>query len=349
MTSENKNNLEINIKREGNERRIDFINEPLKGGSFMPLPVVYEDIDKSFKEWAQELSIISDDGKEFPTFTLYSNQRFSEYMQSWQYTDSNNNLLLNFKTVSRENNPKYGKIQGGYYNIPTDIFFTMKNQRVLDDNGSESMVRLEMKQPTAIDIMYNLSIFTTKYQLINDFNILINKRFSGRQDYISPNGYYMPMTLEDISDDSQYNIDDRQFYSQTYKIKVMGFILTEDDFRYTEVPIKSGVTFDNKRSLYDSSDIEIEEFDGENDEKRAEINIRIPASGGNISRFTSDVDFTCEEISTTNILNSYRIFINSEEVNKSFPLKIKNNDEVKFTFKRRRNNFPSKILLKGKV
>lgn len=349
MTSENKNNLEINIKKEGNERRIEFMNEPLMGGSFMPLPVVYEDIDKSFKEWVQSLTIVADDGREFPTFSLYSNQRFSEYMQSWQYTDSNNNLLLNFKTVSRENNPKYGKIQGGYYNIPSDIFFTMKNERVLDDNGSESMVRLEMKQPTAVDIMYSLSIFTTKFQLINDFNIMINKKFNARQDYIAPNGYYMPMTLEDISDESQYNIDDRQFYSQTFKIKVMGYVITKDDFRYTEVPIKSGVTFENKRNLYDTSVIEIEEFDNENGEISADIVIQIPANGGNISRFTSDIDFTCEEVTVENILNSYRIFINSEEVDKVFPLLIKNNDEVKFTFKRRHTNYPSKILLKGKV
>ena len=344
MLHENKNNLEIYHKKVGKERVMEFINEPLQGGSYMPKTVLYEDIDRSFKEWVETLYISSDDGKEFPTFTLYSNQRFSEYMQSWQHVDKNNNLLLNFKTVTRENNPKYGKIQGGYYNIPTDIFFTMKNQIVLDDNGSESIKRLEMRQPTAIDIEYTLSVFTTKYQHINEFNTLVNRLFNGRQVYISPNGYYMPMTLEDISDDSQYNIDDRQFYTQVYKIKVSGFVLTEDDFRYSEIPLKGAVVFSNKDGVGSSSDVEIEEFgDG-----TAEISIRV-SSSANAAKFTSDVNFICNDIILNNVLNSYRIFINSDEVDKNLPLLINNGDEVKFFIKKRRTNERSQILLKGEI
>lgn len=345
MSQDNKNYIEINKHIEGKERVMEFINEPLHNSTFMPQTVLYEDIDKSFKDWAESLTIISDDGKEFPTFTLYSNQRFSEYMQSWQYVDSNNNLLLNFKTVSRDNNPRYGKIQGGYYNIPKDIFFTMKKQVVLDDNGSESLLKLEMRQPTAIDIEYSLSIFATKFQHLNEFNELINRLFNARQVYISPNGYYMSMTLEDISDNSQYNIDDRQFYTQIYKIKVAGFILTEDDFRYTEVPIKSGVSMKDLHRSSDKYEIEIEEME----DGSAEITIQIPSNCSNSIKFISDVDFTCDNIFLTNILNSYRIYINSDEVKKNFPLEIKTDDEVKFIIKKRRDVQSAKILLKGTV
>ena len=69
---------------------------------------------------------------------------------------------------------------------------------------------------------------------------MINKSFNSRQCYITPNNHYMPMTLESISDESSYNIDDRQFYGQTYQIKVMGYIITEDDYRVEEVPLKRG-------------------------------------------------------------------------------------------------------------
>ena len=345
MSQDNKNYIELNEKLEGCERVVEFINEPLQNGTFMPKTVLYEDIDKSFKSWVESLTIISDDGKEFPTFTLYSNQRFSEYMQSWQYVDGNNNLLLNFKTVSRENNPHYGKIQGGYYNIPKDMFFTMKKQVVLDDNGSESLLKLEMKQPTAIDIYYSLSIFTTKFQHLNEFNELVNRLFNARQVYISPNGYYMSMTLEDISDDSQYNIDDRQYYTQVYKIKVAGFILTEDDFRYSEIPIKSGVSMKNSHKTSDKYEIEIEEMENGD----SVITTQISSVSSNIIKFIMDVDFKCTDIVLENILNSYRIFINSEEVKKTFPLEIKCDDEVKFIIKKRRDNQYAKILMKGTV
>ena len=35
----------------------------------------------------------------------------------------------------------------------------------------------------------------------------------------------MPMFLDAINDESEYTIDDRKFYSQSYQIKVMGYII----------------------------------------------------------------------------------------------------------------------------
>ena len=123
----NKNYLQLREGAVGKERRIELMKDILSNGTFIPKTVVYDDIDADFKRWAdEELRIISDEGTVFPTMTLYSNQRFSEYSQSWKYTDSNNNLLLNFKTVNRENNPQYGKIQAGLWNIPGERFYTMK-------------------------------------------------------------------------------------------------------------------------------------------------------------------------------------------------------------------------------
>ena len=202
MAEEYKNYLDIHDQAVGDERRYELMSEILKNGTFLPKTVEYKDIDEDFKRWVEEeLKIVSDNGKEFPTMTLFSNQRFSEYTQSWRFTDKDKNLLLNFKSINRENNPQYGKIQNGYWNIPReDRFYTIKKQIVLDDNGSESFLVLKMHQPMAIDLTYRLSIFTNKYQSINEFNTLVNRMFRARQCYIRPNGHFMPMTLESISD-----------------------------------------------------------------------------------------------------------------------------------------------------
>lgn len=344
MSVENLNYIDLKDNIEGNERRLDFLKKPLDKSAFFPKEVLLEDIDKSFKEWVETIEIVGDDGRKFPTMSLFSNQRFSEYMQSWSYTDSNNNLLLNFKTVYRENNPKFGDIHGNYYNIPGDMFFLMKQQKVLDNNGTESLLRLKMKQPTSVDLFYKLSIFTTKYQTINEFNMILNRLFNSRQVYISPNGHYMPMLLESINDESQYNIDDRQFYSQTYEIKVMGYIITKDDYRCEEIPLKSNAVINvGGKSKY-QSEVEIEE-DEEN--KEIVLTIDFPKNKKPIAEFTIDTDFICNTIKTENLLKNYKIFINGSKVSNETPIKFNEDDIIKITGFKLRDYLDSKMILSG--
>ena len=118
MPKEYLNHINLNPSSIGNARRLEMLNDIVKDGTFLPKTLEYKDIDEAFRDWVKGLTIVSDDGKEYPTMSLFSNQRFSEYSQSWQYVDENKNLLLNFKTVTRENNPKYGEIQSGLWNIP---------------------------------------------------------------------------------------------------------------------------------------------------------------------------------------------------------------------------------------
>jgi hypothetical protein len=60
--------------------------------------------------------------------------------------------------------------------------------------------------------------------------------FSAINCYISPNEHPMSMRLEDISDNSEYTIDDRKYYSQTYKIKVRGYIIRKEDYKIERIP-----------------------------------------------------------------------------------------------------------------
>ena len=78
-----------------------------------------------------------------------------------------------------------------------------------------------MKQPKAIDLVYKVSLVTNKYELLNEFNEIINDKFKARQCYIRPNGHYIPMVLEDVSDDTEYNIENRKFYSQSCDIIIL--------------------------------------------------------------------------------------------------------------------------------
>jgi hypothetical protein len=218
------------------ETRLNYSKEILRDSTPLPKTLEYRDIDETFKEWVdKDLELVFEDTK-LPTMSLFSNQRFSEYMQSWQYTDENKNILMNFKTVTRDNNPQVGKNQGGSWNIPGDRFYTLKKEEVLNNNGKISYREYRIKQPKSVDLTYKISIVTNKYELLNEFNTLIHDKFKARQCYIRPNGHFIPMTLESISDESEYNIDDRRFFSQIYTINVNAYIITDSDFEVIESP-----------------------------------------------------------------------------------------------------------------
>ena len=316
------NHLEYIPTAVGNERRLEMLGDILDKSTFVPRAVEYKDIDSAFKEWVENSLKISYNSKILPTMVLYSNQRFTEYSQTWEFTDENKNLLLNFKTITRENNPEYGHIQGGLWNIPGENrFYHMKRVIVLDDNGSESFLDLSMRQPMAIDLNYTVSIFATHLDPINEFNMLVNNRFKARQDYIAPNSHYMPMTLEGISDKSSYELNDRQFYSQSYTIKVMAYIIREDDFRISETPLKRGAKFRGVFGKKKTAKIDVEEYANPCNEpdreeryynKPVNVIVEYPECVKK-TMFSLDEDFVIENVETKNV-RRFTIKINDEEV-----------------------------------
>ena len=254
-----------------------------------------------------------------------------------------NNILLNFKTVNRKNNPEYGNIIDKKYNIPGERFYLMQRKVVLDDNGTESIMDLKMKVPVSIDFMYKLSVFTQKYQLINDFNCMVNNRFQSRQCYIRPNGHYMPMTLEGISDESEYSIDDRQFYSQSYDIKVMGYVIGDDDYVVEEHPLKFGVKIGVDTDVVNASSVEIDDTNPDD----ITLTVDFPV-GSTVSKFTIDTDFLCGVDKVDNILGNYRIFINGTLADKDCKMDMHDGDEIKIMVQKRFSDRKSSITLKGK-
>lgn len=175
--------------KRGNIVRKGYQNKILEKAPVFPKPLEYDDIDKAMFDFVDTLIPITIDGKLIPTYTLYSNQRFSEYTQMWEHSDENGNLYLNFKTINREKNPKLGDNQGGKWNIPGQRKYTLLQREVLDDNGTESYEIYTMKQPYAVNLMYKISFITTTVDNLNKFNQKINKMFSARQCYIRPNGH----------------------------------------------------------------------------------------------------------------------------------------------------------------
>jgi hypothetical protein len=107
---------------------------------------------------------------------------------------------------------------------------------VLQENGTEAFDKYTMKQPFQVNFTYSVSIIANKMEIINEMNELMHYEFSAIDCYISPNGHPMSMILEDVSDNSEYTIDDRKYYAQTYKIKVRGYIIRKEDYKVERIP-----------------------------------------------------------------------------------------------------------------
>lgn len=324
MSNFYKNTFDFTLTPNPKERRENITKEIVRHADYMPKTVSYEDVDRTFKEWVESKIRIIQDGIELPTMVLYSNQRFSEYLQSWQYTDENNNIRLNFKTVTRENNPSHGTIIGDTYNIPGNRFYNFKSIQAIDENGKKYRIDYKMKQPTAVDFVYKISIMTNRYVTLNEFNETIHKLFNAKQNYICPNGHFMPITLENISDESEYSIEDRQFFSQNFTAKVKGYILKEDDFRVEENPIASIICFEGDTAKRRKPTIELSEYDPcfiEEEQyyhKPVEIDVDLsycyPCKGK--IKFTMDEDFTLTEFILKEpnniVVDEIKLFINDE-------------------------------------
>ena len=353
------------------ELRKNFDLEELKDSTPFPNPLTYEDIDKEFKKWVEESLAISYEGKNLPTMTLFSNQRFSEYMQSWKFTDEDQNPILNFKAISRENNPKSGTINGESKNIPGEHTWLMKRVVATDKNGREYYIEYRMKQPFGVDLIYKVSLFTNKFELLNKFNELVNDRFKAIDCYIRPNGHYISMKLNDISDDSEYSLDDRQYYSQSYNITIRAYIIPEDSFIVHEVPRLAFIGFDleGEGSYADvevggyqkPADIQtiMTETDDCNDNnpyyyREVTLKAYIDPCDTNLS-FTMDMDFVAKADESYSVnVKYFKIKVNGTVVCESYDgnlpedISFKNGDEVKICHViRKRDARSGEIFLKG--
>lgn len=311
----------------GKDRHRSYPKTILQDAPIFPKPLEYEDIDNAMFNFVDEYIPMVIKGKSTPTFTLYSNQRFSEYSQSWEHTDEDGNLLMNFKTISRENNPKPGKNQGGYWNIPGNKRHTLLIRDVLEDNGEEAYEIYSMGQPFAVDLTYRISIITDLFENINAFNQKINDLFKARQCYIRPNGHFLPVTLEEINDNTEYTISERKFYNQTVTVKVMAYIISEDDFKIEKKPkrIKLFMQGDVRRP---KPEINIDEFF--NDKiGHTEIELTIDFQSFHTkTNFDIDTDFIVERTELYNIRN-YRLSVNDTPYYTDKGFTLKNGDNIK--------------------
>lgn len=330
MRTQPKKNLTIvneYWRKRGNTVRKGYQNAILEKAPVFPKPLEYDDIDKAVFDFVDTVIPIVIDGKLIPTYTLYSNQRFSEYTQMWEHSDENGNLYLNFKTINRDKNPSFGDNQGKLWNIPGQRKYTLLQRQVLDDNGTESYEIYTMKQPYAVDLKYTIGFITTTFDNLNKFNQKLNKLFQSRQFYIRPNGHYIPMVLEEISDETTYSISDRKFFVQTATVKLMSYIIEPEDFEVKKYPKRINQMLEGDEYKKEKECVEIEEYENPMKNKVLNVNISLEPFHNKVA-FTFDTEMLVQNVVTENVRN-LRVMVNDDLFYTDKSFKLHNNDEVR--------------------
>lgn len=333
--SQPKKNLTfVNLKTKetnGNIIRKSYAQDIVHNAPIYPKPLEYADIDVAFNKFVEEELGLTVNGKDVPTFTLFSNQRFSEYSQTWKHSDEEGNLILNFKTINRSTTPQGGENQGGLWNIPGDRFYTLLQRSVLEDNGTESVEVYSMKQPYAATLEYRISFVTDLFENLSTFNELVNDLFKARQYYIRPNNHYIPLILESVDDESKYSVSDYRFYVQTVTIKALAYIIHEEDIKVEKFPkrVHIGLVGDKAKNKKVKIDIEEDEDELKNQTIRLSLAFE---KWHDKADFQIDTDMVIQKIDKTNIRNM-RIFVNDTPIywNKGFS--VKDGDRIRVKIK----------------
>ncbi len=226
-----RNNINIYSQKLGPDHREQLTKDIAKHGGYLPKGISIEDHDQSFIDFmnADKGLTIYIDGVKIPVFFL-TIQRWSEFTKTWQFTDKEKNVELPFITITRKPDIQAGTNQAGNWNIPGNQTYTYYKVPTWD-GVREGYDLYKIPQPTCVDLIYEVRLFTNRIRNLNDFNMLIHRYFQSRQCYVYVNEHPIPILLESVGDESSIDdFENRKFYIQMFEMKMQGYIMDEKDF-----------------------------------------------------------------------------------------------------------------------
>ncbi len=323
--------LNLSTRIDGIPRVNDIMKMQVIDSNLLPKPVSYRDIDLAVTSFVTNNFNVQSISEEIKTF-FFVPQRMSEFTKTWEMLDENKNVLPNFKIVTKENNPKPGTLQGGKFNIPGEPYFDIGTFNKWDGNKNIT-VTCKVKQPYCVDIIYNVKFITNRLSLLNEMNNCVINEFKSKQSYVVVNGHYMSMVLEDIGDESEYDLDQRKILVQNFQIKLTGYIINEEDIIFEENIVRKIVD----AHIDVNNNINSMLFDDG-------LHIDFPVNSKSFIVFKSNDWYNIVNVITDDNIMSYNIKINNRNVNGGF--EIDKYDKISITIKRNDVSKPTKIILK---
>ncbi len=209
------------------EELLQYIN---KDGTYLPKSVLHADLDRGMLDFTKEELQIIVDGKTVPTVDrIITTQNWSQYVETALFVDLDYNPSPPFITLVRSPEVKYGTNPSLQYTIPNRKQFYYASVPTWNGNVA-GMDIYTIPQPVPVDIKYSLKIVCNRMRELNQLNKVILQKFSSRQAYRFIKGQYVPIILDNISDESQMNLDARKYFVQNYDFTMLGYLIDEEEF-----------------------------------------------------------------------------------------------------------------------
>lgn len=196
---------------------------------YLPRTILLEDLDQAIYDYVNQDGMKAVvDNKLVPTFYL-DNDRWGEFSKTWKFMDNDKNVPTPYITVRRIDK-QAGTRLGGKYRIPQPRKFRYLNVPILDE-GEVIYLLFKMPEPTNVDMIYEVALFT-KYRVdVNQYDEQVLKNFASRQEYLAIKGSPMPLLFEGFAESNPIeNVDGDKFFVSKYALKILGFIQDEKEF-----------------------------------------------------------------------------------------------------------------------
>jgi hypothetical protein len=210
------------------EQLLEYIKED---GTYLPKSVLHADLDRGMLDFTKsELQVVTS-GKIVPMVDIIiTTQNWSQYLETAQFVDLDNNPEPPFITVVRSPEVKYGSNPSLIYTIPNRKQFYYASVPTWNGN-QQGMDIYTIPQPVPVDINYSVKIICNRMRELNQLNKVVMQKFSSRQAYTFIKGQYVPIILNNVGDESQLTTESRKYYVQSYDFIMLGYLIDESEFQ----------------------------------------------------------------------------------------------------------------------
>jgi hypothetical protein len=214
------------------EQLLEFIN---KDGTYLPKSVLHADLDRGMLDFVKDDLQVVTAGKIIPMLDIIiTTQNWAQYTETALFTNLDFNPEPPFITVVRQPEVKFGTNPSLQYTIPNRKQFYYAS--VPTWNGNEQGMDIyTIPQPVPVDINYSVKIICNRMRELNQLNKVVMQKFSSRQAYTFIKGQYVPIILNNISDESQTTLDSRKYFIQNYDFTMLGYLIDEEEFQVKPV------------------------------------------------------------------------------------------------------------------
>jgi hypothetical protein len=226
-------------------RREELLEQINKDGTYLPKSILHADLDGGFLDFVKnDLKTVIDGGKNIPVVDIIiTTQSWSQFTETWNFQDLDGNPKPPFLTIVRNPEVKFGTNPSLIYNIPNRKQYYYAQVPTWD--GQRTGIDIyKIPQPVPVDITYSVKIICNRMRELNSFNQIVLEKFSSRQAYTIIKGHYIPIIMNDISDESVLDIEKRKYFIQSYNFTMLGFLIDENQFEVSPAITRSLTVFE---------------------------------------------------------------------------------------------------------